>query len=51
MQVIDKLLDIRVRTFVNSFMLILKSSLAKVHLSRTTDLTQKAEAAMRKTLN
>ena len=32
-------------------MLILKSRLAKGHLPRTIDLGQKAEAAMRKTLN
>ena len=49
--VIDKWLYIKIRFFVNSFMLILKRKLAKGHLPRTTALAQKAEAAMRKTLN
>ena len=50
-QVIDKWLDIRVRSFVNSFMLVLKRKLAKGHVPRTTALAQKAEGTMRKTLN
>ena len=50
-QVIDKWIDIRIRSFVNRFMLILKRKLAKGHLPRTTILAQKAEAAMRRTLN
>ena len=50
-QVIDKWIDIRIRSFVNSFMLILRRKLAKGHLPGTTTLVQKAEPAMRKTLN
>ena len=44
-KVIDKCIGIRVRSFVNSFMLILKCKLAKGHLPRTTVLAQKAEPA------
>ena len=50
-QVIDKWIDIRIRSFVNSFMLIVRRKLAKGHLTGTTTLAQKAEPAMRKTLN
>lgn len=50
-QVIDKWIDIRIRSFVNSFMLILRRKLAKGHLPGTTTLAQKAGPAMRKTLN
>ena len=50
-QVIDKWIDIRIRSFVNSFMLVLRRKLAKGHLTGTITLAQKAESAMRKTLN
>ena len=49
--VIYKWIDIRVRSFVNSFILILKRKLSKGHLPRTTIPAQKAESAMRETLN
>ena len=49
--VIYKWIDIRVRSFVNSFILILKRKLSKGHLPRTAIPAQKAESAMRKTLN
>ena len=49
--VIYKWIDIRIRSFVNSFILILKRKLSKGHLPRTTIPAQKAESAMRETLN
>ena len=51
-QVTDESIDSRIRSFVNSFiMLILKCILAKRHLPRTKILGQKAEPALRKALN
>ena len=50
-QVINKWVDIRIRSFVNSFMLTLRHKLAKWHLPGTATLSQKAEPAMRKILN
>ena len=50
-QVIYKCIDIRIRSFVNSLILILKRTLSKGHLPRTTVLVQKAKSAMRKTFS
>ena len=50
-QVIYKWIDIRIRSFVNSLILILKRTLSKGHLSRTTVLVQEAKSAMRKKEN
>ena len=51
-QVTDESIDSRIRSFVNSFiMLILKCILAKRHSPRTTILGHEAEPALRKKLN
>ena len=50
-QVIDKWIDIRIRSLLNIFMLILRCKLAKGHLSGTATLSQKVEPVLRKTLN
>ena len=50
-QVIDKWIDIRIRSFLNIFMLILRRKLAKGHLPGTATFSQKAEPVLRKTLN